>query len=175
LARLARLYGASGQTAAAQNATTQVTQLEALPGEIQLACSKFFDGEARIAESLVRQYMTAHGEHVEALRLLAKIAGDTGAEFRCRNAPAEGARPGSGRRDAAPRTGARTVQRRKLEAARAQLAQLLKISPGNRSWRSVYAAVSAAMGDYNAALPSTANYCRKLRKTRICSWRLAMP
>ena len=150
---LARLYGASGQTAEAQNATTQVTQLEALPGEIQLACSKFFDGEARIAESLVRQYMAAHGEHVEALRLLAKIAAAAGSEFDAEMLLHKALALEPGHETARHELALVLFKRRKLEAARAQLAQLLTTSPGNRSWRSLYAAVSAAMGDYNAALP----------------------
>ena len=144
---------ASGRTAEAQNATTQVTQLEALPGEIQWACSKFFDGEARIAESLVRQYMAAHGEHVEALRLLAKIAGDTGAEFDAEMLLHKALALDPEHETARHELALVLFKRRKLEAARTQLAQLLTTSPGNRSWRSLYAAVSAAMGDYNAALP----------------------
>ena len=78
------LYRANGRVSDASNAAAQVAQLAALPGEIQLACSKFFDGEVKIAEDLVRNYIGVHGEHPEALRLLAKMASDAGAEFDCR-------------------------------------------------------------------------------------------
>jgi tetratricopeptide (TPR) repeat protein len=150
---LASLYGAGGQPAQAQNATIQVTQLEALPAEIQLACSKFYDGEARIAEGLVRQYMADHGEHVEALRLLAKIASDAGAEFDAEMLLQKAVALAPGDETARHELALLLFKRRKLEAARKEVAQLLTLSPGNRSWRSLYAAASAAVGDYTTALP----------------------
>ena len=49
------------------------TTLAALPAEVVTATSMFADGEIHEAERVVRGYLLAHGNHVEAMRLLAKI------------------------------------------------------------------------------------------------------
>jgi len=147
------LYSASGRASDASNAAARIAQLAALPGEIQLACSKFFDGEVKVAEDLVRNYIGVHGEHPEALRLLARMASDAGAEFDSELllqkaltlAPAHEA----ARQDLA----LVLLKRQKHEQARVQIAQLLKASPGNRAYRALLAAATAGVGDYKTALP----------------------
>jgi tetratricopeptide (TPR) repeat protein len=150
---LESLHRASGRMAEAHAAASQVAQLAALPGEIQLACSKFFDGDLRIAEDLIRQYIAVHGEHVEALRLLAKIAADAGAELDC-ELLLQRALVLSPRHEAARHELALVLlKRQKHEQARAQIAQLLTSSPGNRTYRALLAAAAAGVGDYKRALP----------------------
>ena len=71
---LVRLYMITGDTAKMQAAATHVASLEQLPREIVVANSMFADDDLAPAEQQVRAYILKHGNHVEALRLLARIA-----------------------------------------------------------------------------------------------------
>ena len=68
------LFRMTGQAANADMASAQVTALANLPVEIVTASSMFADGEIYDAERIVRQYLLAHGNHIEGMRLLARSA-----------------------------------------------------------------------------------------------------
>jgi len=150
---LQELYRASGRPGDASNAAAQVAQLAALPREIQLACSKFFDGDVKMAEDLVRNYIGVHGEHPEALRLLAKMASDAGAEFDSELLLQKAVTLAPSHEAARQELALVLLKRQKHEQARAQIAHLLKMSPGNRTYRALLAAATAGVGDYKTALP----------------------
>ena len=147
------LYRAAGDMTRAQNAAAQVAVLSALPSEIQLACSKFFDGDKVAAEELIRQYMAVYGEHVEALRLLAKMATDAGAELdgelMLQRAVALAPEHATARHELA----LVLLSRQKHTAARAHIRQLLEASPAHPAYRRLDAEAAAGMGLYNVALP----------------------
>ena len=67
------LYRMTGQTENAATAAAHVATLKALPPEVVSATSFFSDGELLPAENIVRAYLLRYGNHVEAMRLLAKI------------------------------------------------------------------------------------------------------
>jgi tetratricopeptide (TPR) repeat protein len=67
------LYRMTGQTANAATAAAHVAQLRQLPAEVVTATAFFSDGELGAAENLVRSFLSKHGHHVEAMRLLARI------------------------------------------------------------------------------------------------------
>jgi tetratricopeptide (TPR) repeat protein len=67
------LYGITGRRADAEIAAEHVATLAKLPPEIVNATSMFSDGEVYPAERIVRDYLLKHGDHVEAMRLLARI------------------------------------------------------------------------------------------------------
>jgi tetratricopeptide (TPR) repeat protein len=150
---LEQLYRAAGQMTQAQNAAAQVAVLAALPREIQLACSKFFDGDAVVAEELIRQYMAVHGEHVEALRLLAKMATDAGAELDAelmlQRAVALAPEHATARHELA----LVLLSRQKHTAAREQARRLLAASPTHPAYRRLDAEAAAGTGNYSEALP----------------------
>jgi tetratricopeptide (TPR) repeat protein len=73
---LQSLYLIAGRTADSKRAATEVRKLAALPPEIVTAFSMYDDGERAAAEKVVRAYLLAHGDHVEGMRLLAKIGLD---------------------------------------------------------------------------------------------------
>jgi tetratricopeptide (TPR) repeat protein len=73
---LETLYAKAGKPEASARAAGMLRQLNQLPGEIVTAFSMYADGEAEEAEKLIRHYIQLRGHHVEALRLLAKIALD---------------------------------------------------------------------------------------------------
>jgi tetratricopeptide (TPR) repeat protein len=150
---LESLQRTNGRMAEARVAAAQAAQLAALPGEIQLACSRFFDGEARIAEDLIRQYVAVHGDHVEALRLLAKIASDAGAEFDCELLLQRALTLAPEHEVARHELALVLLRRQKHEPARTQLATLLTKSPGNLTYRALLAVAAAGVGDYETALP----------------------
>ena len=70
---LQTLYRIQGREAEAANADAQAKDLAALPPAIVTAFNMYADGEIFDAEQTVRQYLLAHGDHVEGMRLLAKI------------------------------------------------------------------------------------------------------
>ena len=67
------LYKMTGRAADAQNAAGHAEALSKLPPEILTATDMFADGEIFPAERIVRDYLLKHGNHVDGMRLLAKI------------------------------------------------------------------------------------------------------
>jgi tetratricopeptide (TPR) repeat protein len=67
------LYRMQGETPNAALAASHVATLRALPQEVVLGTSLFADGDLEAAEALIRAYLLKHGDHIEAMRLLARI------------------------------------------------------------------------------------------------------
>jgi tetratricopeptide (TPR) repeat protein len=67
------LYRMTGQTENADMAASQVATLRNIPPEVVAATSLCLDGDLDDAEPMVRAYLLKHGDHVEAMRLLARI------------------------------------------------------------------------------------------------------
>ncbi len=67
------LYRMTGQAEGCALAAGQVATLKALPREVVTATGLFMDGDLDRAEPMVRAYLLQHGDHVEAMRLLARI------------------------------------------------------------------------------------------------------
>jgi tetratricopeptide (TPR) repeat protein len=70
---LASLSKMVGDAAGAESAKAQEVALQALPYPVVQATSLFADGDWTGAEALVRRFLLDHGDHPEAMRLLAKI------------------------------------------------------------------------------------------------------
>ena len=150
---LEQLYRAAGQLAQSQQAGAQVAVLCALPRGIQLACARFFDGDRVVAEEMIRQYMAEHGEHVEALRLLAKMATDAGAEYDAEIMLQRAVALAPEHETARHELALVLLSRQKHTAARAQVRQLLAASPGHPAYRRLDAEAAAGTGNYHEALP----------------------
>jgi len=67
------LYRMTGQTENLAMAAGQVAKLQKIPAEIVTATGFFMDGDLDVAEPMVRAYLLRHGDHVEGMRLLARI------------------------------------------------------------------------------------------------------
>jgi len=67
------LYRMTGRAQDAQMAASQVAALRNIPPEVVTATSLHLDGDLDVAEPMVRTYLLTHGDHVEAMRLLARI------------------------------------------------------------------------------------------------------
>ncbi len=131
---LEQLYRVTGDTKNAATAAEHLATLRNLPAPIVEAGSLFSDGELTGAENTIRAFLLRHGEHIEALRLLARIGIQRDApdeaelllETVLRLAPDYHA----ARADYA----LALYQRQKSAQSRAEMEKLLRLDPGNREY-----------------------------------------
>jgi tetratricopeptide (TPR) repeat protein len=146
------LFRSAGRAADADTAASHVATLAKLPLEVVTATSMFADGEIHEAERIVRQYLLTHGNHVEAMRLLAKIGMKLDvlddAEFLLESALILAPDYRAARYDYALALLARHKHARALE----ELDKLLEVDPGNRSYKTTYATACVGLGDNARAL-----------------------
>jgi len=149
---LQTLYRMMGQTENAEMAAAHVATLAQLPSEIVTATALFSEGELVPAESIVRAYLLKHGNHVEAMRLLARIGlahdvlddAETLLEAVLALAPDY---------RAARYDYAMTLLRRHRHVqAIAELEKLLQLDPTNRTYRTSHATATVGLGDHERAL-----------------------
>src|SRR5882762_5791209 len=149
---LQTLYRMTGQTENAEMAAGHVAALAKMPPEVITATAMFSDGELIPAEAIVRAYLLKHGNHVEAMRLLARIGlqqdvlddAETLLEAVLILAPDYRA----ARYDYAMAL----LRRHKHVSAVAELEKLLQLDPGNRAYRTTYATAIVGLGDHERAL-----------------------
>jgi tetratricopeptide (TPR) repeat protein len=145
---LHRLYRMTGDQHNAATAAEHIAVLQKLPLPIIQAGSMFSDGELAPAERIVRAYLLQHGDHVEAMRLLARIGIQRGVldaaerllESVLKLAPDYGA----ARADYA----GVLCKRQKHLQARQEMDALLQLEPGNRDYLKLYAAACVGLGDH---------------------------
>ena len=147
------LFRMTGRQADAEHAAGQVAMLEALPPQILTAFSMFSDGEIHDAEQVVRRYLLTHGDHVEGMRLLAKIGMELDVTDDAELLLESALKIAPGHRVARYEYALVLLKRHKHVQAREQLEQLLRLDPDNRAYRTTYATVCTGFGDYGAALP----------------------
>ncbi len=149
---LQSLYRMTGQTENAETAGEHLATLARLPPEIVTATALFSDGELVTAESMVRAYLLKHGDHVEAMRLLARIGlahdvlddADTLLEAVLALAPDYRA----ARYDYA----VALLRRHKHVQSVAELETLLRLDPANRAYKTTYATAKVGLGEHEQAL-----------------------
>jgi tetratricopeptide (TPR) repeat protein len=150
---LQALYRITGQKPQADHAAEQLANLEALPTEIVTAFSMFADGEILEAERVVRQYLLTHGNHVEGMRLLARIGMQMDvvddAELLLENLLVLAPNYDAARYEYA----LALLQRHKHVRAREEIEKLLRTDPDNRVYRTTHATICTGFGDYSQALP----------------------
>jgi len=146
------LYRISGDPKNAATAAAHTATLKALPAEVVSATALFFDGELGPAEQLVRAYLLQHGDHPEAMRLLAKIgvARDVLDDAEVLLAAALELAPNHwpARADYADCL----LKRHKYVAAREQIEQLLAHEPGNAEYRTLAATAAVGLGEHDTAI-----------------------
>ena len=147
------LFRMTGRRADAEHAAGQVAMLEALPPQILTAFSMFSDGEIHDAEQLVRRYLLTHGDHVEGMRLLAKIGMELDVTDDAELLLESALKIAPGHRVARYEYALVLLKRHKHVQAREQMEQLLRLDPDNRAYRTTYATVCTGFGDYDVALP----------------------
>jgi tetratricopeptide (TPR) repeat protein len=146
------LFRMTGQAANADMAAAHIVTLAGMPAEIVSASGMFADGEIYEAERIVRQYLLAHGNHIEGMRLLAKIGMKldvlVDAELLLESVMILAPDYHAARYDYALALLARHKHVRALE----ELDKLLKIDPENRAYRTTRATASVGVGECGRAL-----------------------
>jgi tetratricopeptide (TPR) repeat protein len=149
---LGMLYRIMGRNADAARADAEVAKLAGLPKAIATAFSMFADGEIAAAEQLVRGYLLEHGDHIEGMRLLAQIGVRLDilddAELLLQTVVARMPDYHAARYEYA----IVLLGRHKHVAAKEQLKLLLAVDATSRVYRTTYATICAALGDYEQAL-----------------------
>jgi tetratricopeptide (TPR) repeat protein len=143
---LERLYRMTGDSQNAAQAAEQLATLKQLPTQIVQAGSLFSDGELTRAEKIVRAYLVTAGDHVEALRLLARIT-HRGAAFDEAELLLETVLKRSPDYRAARLDYARVlVDRQKYAQARGEIDALLQLEPGNTDYLALHADLHLLIG-----------------------------
>ena len=147
------LYRMTGQLDAANKAAAEVDNLAKLPPEVVTAFGMFADNEITDAERVLRRYLLTHGNHVEAMRLLAQIGVKMDvyddAEILLESALVLAPEYDALRYDYA----LILLRRHKHVRAREEMEKLLQKDPDNRDYRTTHATICTGFGDYEKALP----------------------
>jgi len=150
--RLEVLFRMAGRAQDAETAAGHVATLAKLPPAVVTATGLFADGELAAAEQLTRQFLLQNGNHIEAMRLLARIGLEhdvlDDAELLLRAVLDLAPDYQAARYDYA-----RTLLRRhRHQQALKELDTLIKLDPANRSYRTTYATAMVGLGDHERAL-----------------------
>jgi tetratricopeptide (TPR) repeat protein len=148
---LERLYTISGESCKAATATQQLSTLKRLPPEVVRAGSLFSDGDFSAAEEMLRAFLCKAGDHVEAMRLLARIEHQRDmldeAELLLEAALKLAPNYRAARLDYVRVL----IDRQKYENAREEIDILLGLEPGNANYLSLKASAFAGLGEHEAA------------------------
>jgi tetratricopeptide (TPR) repeat protein len=149
---LESLYRLAGQGEQAEQAAAHSATLQQLPAALVTATALFSDGELAPAEQIIRTYLRTQGEHIEALRLLARI----GVE---RDILEEAQLLLERVLELAPDYHlarfeyAQLLARRHLHlAARGQVERLLTVDPHHRNYRTLHALTLVGLGQHEQAM-----------------------
>ena len=149
---LQTLFRMAGQAQNGANADAHVAKLAELPPEIVVASGMFADGEIPPAEKITRDYLLKHGNHVEAMRLLAKIGLELDvlddAELLLENVLVIAPDYTAARYDYARVL----LERHKHTRAKQELEKLLEGEPVNSAYRTTYATVCVGLGENERAI-----------------------
>ena len=151
-AMLQRLYTMIGDTQGAKAAAGHVAILAKLPPEVVTATSMFSDHELEGAEQLVRAFLLKNGNHVEAMRLLARIAMEKDAREDAELLLSAVLEMAPDYRAARFDYATVLLRRHRHEAALTELERLCNSEPGNRSYRTNLATTFVGLGKFEQAL-----------------------
>jgi tetratricopeptide (TPR) repeat protein len=146
------LYRITGQPDNAATAAAHVATLKQLPPEVVTARGLFADGDLAPAEMIIRAFLLKHGNHVEAMRLLARIGHKSqvldDAELLLEAVLELAPDYQAARYDYAQVL----LDRHKYALARQQLEQLLKLEPSDPRYRTLYATACVGLGEHDRAI-----------------------
>jgi tetratricopeptide (TPR) repeat protein len=152
------LHGLFRLTGRAQDEAVAASHVKALgqvPPDILTATCLFYDGDLIPAETLVRAHLQRHGDHIEGMRLLARIALELDIldMFQEAEVLLEAVLTRVPDYTAARFDYARVLLcRHKHAEALAELETLLRAEPANRTYRTTVASTYVGMGQHARAL-----------------------
>lgn len=150
--RLESLYNMVGEGAHAAMAAAHVATLKRLPPEVVAATSLFADGELMLAESIIRAYLLKHGDHVEAMRLLARIGIERDVLDDAESLLEAVLKLVPNYRAAQVDYARVLLGRHKHLRAREELQVLLTADPHNRQYQTLYASACVGLGEHEKAV-----------------------
>jgi tetratricopeptide (TPR) repeat protein len=146
------LYRLTGNATDAATAAQHVATLKNLPPEIVTATSLFSDGDLAPSEQIIRRFLLTHGNHPEAMRLLARIgmANDVldDAELLLDAVLVLAPDYRAARYDYADTL----VRRQKYAQARAEIRRLLDLDPHHPDYRTLEATIAVGLGEHDTAI-----------------------
>ncbi len=146
------LYRMCGDADNAGMAAAHVAKLKTLPQEVITATGLLSDGDPVAAEKIIRPFLLANGDHIEAMRLLARIGAALevfdDAELLLAAVLQRVPDYIAARRDYATVL----LARHKHQQALAELDKLLNAEPGNHQYRTLYATATVGLGDHARAV-----------------------
>ena len=146
------LYRMTGQPENARSAAAHIATLKDLPPEILTATGLFSDGDWLPAENMVRAYLLKHGNHVEGMRLLARIGMERNvlddAEILLEAVLTLAPDYHAARYDYARVL----LERHKYLRTREELEKLLKLEPKNRTYLTLYSTAIVGLGEHEKAI-----------------------
>ena len=146
------VYRIAGDKPNEATAAAHLAMLKALPPEVVTATALFSDGDLGPAEQIIRAFLLGHGDHPEAMRLLARIdmARDVLDDAELLLAAVVEMVPDHhvARLDYAQTL----VRRHKYVEARAQVRRLIALDADNLDYRSLAATVAVGLGEQDAAI-----------------------
>ncbi len=146
------LYRMTGDAENASTAAAHVATLKRLPPEIITATTLFSEGDLGPAENIVRAFLLKHGDHIEGMRLLARI-GIAREIFDDAEILLEAVLKLAPNYRAARFDYARTLlERHKHARARQELESLLEHEPRNRQYLTLYATTCVGLGEHEKSI-----------------------
>jgi tetratricopeptide (TPR) repeat protein len=146
------LYRMMGNMENAGMAAAHVATLKRLAPAVLQATSLFSDGDLAAAEVIIRAFLVKHGNDVEAMRLLGRIAFKRDvlddAELLLKSVLAQAPDYRAARLDYA----LVLLERHKYLQARRELEELLLLEPANRQYRTLYATACVGLGEHERAI-----------------------
>jgi tetratricopeptide (TPR) repeat protein len=141
------LFGMTGDANGARTANEHLERLAGLPAEVLAATDLYSDGDWAGAEALVRPFLLRHPQHVEAMRLLARIGLELDvlddAEFLLEAVLELDPDYRAARYDYVRVL----LKRHKHAQALRELDRLLAADPADVAYRTTYATTAASLGD----------------------------
>ncbi len=146
------LYRMCGDAENAATAAAHVAKLKTLPQEVITATGLFSDGDPVAAEKIIRPFLLAHGDHIEAMRLLARIGAALDvfddAELLLEAVLERVPDYLAARHDYVTVL----LARHKYQQALTELDKLLGADPANRQYRTLHASATVGLGDHARAV-----------------------
>lgn len=147
------LYRMTGDAANAAAATAHTAHLASIPPPIVVAKILYGDGETDRAEMLIRRFLLDHGDHPEAMRLLAQIGHRNNVLDDAELLYAGVLAMVPDHHEARDEYVQVLIARHKFPEAKLALAPLLKIDRANHAWRTHAATITVGLGDFDGVIP----------------------
>ena len=146
------LYRMQGEAQDAATAANEVARLRTLPQEIVVATGLFMDGELEAAETLIRTYLLKNGDHIEAMRLLARIGMAHKVYVDAQLLLAAVLERAPDYRSARQEYAFVLIELHRYQEARREVEELMRTAPQDPALKTLYASTCVGLGEHERAI-----------------------